>query len=79
MSLTTTIADINNEAPDFLKILEDGASIFAAIASKNIPVLVTALPTYETDVVKVFNDIKNIGVSQAIAAGTVAPTNGQGS
>lgn len=69
----TTIAQVLAEAPDFVKVLQDGVAVAKAIESKDFAAIVAGFPTYEADVVKVYSDIKALGVSQAVAAGTVTP------
>lgn len=71
MSLVTSLSELLAEAPDFIKVAQDGAAVFAAIEAKNFSGIVTALPQYEADALKVYNDIKALGVAQAVASGTV--------
>ena len=71
MSVVTTISEIVTEAPDFIKVAQDGIAVAQAIEAKNFAAIVAGFPTYEADLVKVYNDIKALGVAQAVAAGTV--------
>lgn len=73
MAEVSTIAEIIAEAPDFIKVIEDGVAIAQAIESKNFAAVIGNAAGYEADVVKAYNDIKALGVSQAVAAGTVMP------
>lgn len=71
MSVVTTITEILAEAPDFLKLVEDGSAVFADVKTKGVLAGFADLQKFEPDLVKVYNDIKALGVSQAVAAGTV--------
>lgn len=71
MSVVTTLSEIIAEAPDFIKIVQDGVTVVQAIEAKNFGAVVSGFPGYEADVVKIYNDIKALGVSQAVASGAV--------
>lgn len=72
MSVVTTIAEIVSESPDFIKVAQDGIAVAQAIEAKNFAAVVTGFPTYEADLVKAYNDIKALGVAQAVASGEVS-------
>ena len=71
MTTVSTIEEILAESPDFIKVLQDGVAVAQAIETKSFAAVVAGFGGYEADVVKAYTDIKALGVSQAIAAGTV--------
>lgn len=71
MSTATTIADVLAEAPDFIKLFQDAIAVEQAVTTSGVIAGLTTLIGFQADIVKVYNDILALGVSQAVAAGTV--------
>lgn len=73
MSAATTIADILADAPDFIKLVQDGVAVEQAVAAGGFLAGITTAMTFQADIVRVYNDILALGVAKAVAAGTVTP------
>lgn len=67
----TSLEQLASEAPDFIKVVEDGAAVAATFKSGGIVAAVMQAATFEADVLKVVNDLMALGVTKAVAAGTV--------
>lgn len=71
MTVATTIADVLADAPDFIKLVQDGVAVEQAVAANGFLAGITTAMTFQADVVKVYNDLLALGVAKAVAAGTV--------
>lgn len=71
MAAANTISQILEEAPDFIKLIEDGVAVFTDVKAKGVLAGFADVQKFEPDIARVYADIKALGVSQAIAAGTV--------
>lgn len=73
MTVASTITDILADAPDFVKLVQDGVAVEQAVAANGFLAGFTTALTFQADIVKVYNDILALGVAKAVAAGTVTP------
>lgn len=67
----TSLEQLASEAPDLIKVIEDGAAVVTTLKSAGIVAAVMQAVSFEADVLKVVNDLMALGVTKAVAAGTV--------
>ena len=67
MAELTTLSQLLQEAPDFIKLIEDGVVVFSDAKSKGLLAGFADLEKFAPDILKVYNGIKAIGAAQVLA------------